>query len=164
MPTDQLLSAKTVLANLTDDDRVVVINAPGSTANTGLLPATALRTYCQTGTVLATQLGVATAGGVTGVATLDASGKVPTAQLPTLASGVTSVQVGAGTVKTGVVNVTAAEIAALSTGATGAFPFCRIISTDGHTTANTLYVGINDPTSVAGGSFTPIDGDLWAQG
>src|SRR4051812_30398786 len=134
---DQPLSGKATIGTLTDDDRLVAIDAPGTTAATRLIVATNVRTYMQNGVELSANKGAAN-----GYAPLDATSKVPAANLPTLASGVASYNT-----RTGAVVATTGDITGLMTGATGALPLARIISTDGHTTANTIYVGVNDPTS-----------------
>lgn len=140
------------LTALSDDDKFMVVDAPGSTKAPKLLTATIARAYFQTGAVLSSQVGVAG-----GVATLGNDGKLTPSQLPTVsAAGVSSFNT-----RTGVVTLAVTDITGLMTGSTGALPLARIISTDGHTTANTVYVGINDPTSVAGGSYTVSDGDVW---
>jgi hypothetical protein len=83
---DQPLSGKATVSALTDDDKIALIDAPGSTAAVRLILATDVRTYMQNGVQLTSQRGAAN-----GYAPLDATSKVPAANLPTLASGVASV-------------------------------------------------------------------------
>jgi hypothetical protein len=83
---DQPLSGKATVSTLTDDDKIALIDAPGSTAAVRLILATDARTYMQNGVQLTSQKGAAN-----GYAPLDATSKVPSANLPTLASGVASV-------------------------------------------------------------------------
>lgn len=84
--TDQPLSGKATVSALTDDDKLALIDAPGSSALVRLILATDARTYMQNGVQLTSQRGAAN-----GYAPLDATSKVPSANLPTLASGVASV-------------------------------------------------------------------------
>lgn len=89
---DQPLSAKTTISTLTDDDKIALIDAPGSSAAVRLILATDVKTYMQNGVQLTSAKGVAN-----GYAGLDGTGKVPSAQLPALASGVASVNGETGT-------------------------------------------------------------------
>jgi hypothetical protein len=136
------------LPGLTDDDKFMVVDAPGTTKAPKLLTATIARAYMQTGAVLTGQVGVPG-----GLATLGSDGKLTAGQVPTLAAaGVSSFNT-----RTGAVTLTTADILPLLQALNVAF----IVSTDGHTAADHFYVGVNDPTSVAGGSISVIDGDVF---
>jgi hypothetical protein len=151
MPVDQPLSGKPTISSLTDDDRVPVIDAPGTTAATRLIVVTNMRAYMQNGVLLTSDR--RTNGGT--LAEIDpATGKLRTDQTPTPASGVTSFNG-----RTGAVTLTVADIRALMTDALGTLPLAEMVSTDGRTGTH-IYVGVNDPTSVAGGSKTAVNGDV----
>jgi hypothetical protein len=73
-------------ATLTDDDRFMIIDAPGSTKAAKLVATTVVRASMQSGAVLTTSLGAAN-----GVATLGADSKLTASQVPAIVSGVSSI-------------------------------------------------------------------------